>query len=296
MSSEDKLLKTPDFEIDYRNYTLDKADALEQYHDSCEIDLFIKADLKVFLLDRQYEIGGCSLLFIGENEIHKILYSENMYYERYVLNVKKSYVGSILRALKTDSLLEESKSLSIRRIRLNRKQFEKIKGMFGELYAQKRNAQIRPDAEYPYAKTQLKLAELLLAVNTLLRSSQQPYVPGKSENKVQNILKFIDENFGESITLSLLEKRFYLNKYHIAHIFKEQTGFSVTEYIQLRRVIASQEMLKETDMRIVDICVECGFNNLQHFYRVFRKITRCTPLDYRKKAGSKKERDLVGIR
>jgi YesN/AraC family two-component response regulator len=296
MDGETKYLRTPDFEIDYRSYAANRMEPLEQYHNSCEIALFIKADIKVFLLDRHYKVGDLNLLFIGENEIHKILYAENMYYKRYVINVKKSYIDAILSALKVDDILDEAKAVSVRSIALKRKQFEHIKELFREIHEQKSKAEsTKSDGAYQYAHIQMKLVELLMAVNEAFRSVQQEYTPHRSQSPVQDILKFIDRHCCENITLDMLEKAFFLNKYHIAHIFKEETGFTVIEYIQLRRVMMSQDMLKQTDRRIVDVCVECGFNNLQHFYRVFKKITHCTPLDYRKKNRLKKERDCVSV-
>jgi YesN/AraC family two-component response regulator len=80
----------------------------------------------------------------------------------------------------------------------------------------------------------------------------------------------------------LLEEKFYLNKFHISHVFKEITDFSVIEYVQQRRVIEAQKQLTYSQKKIIDICFDCGFNNIQHFHRVFKKITGVTPHKYRK--------------
>ncbi|HHV96245.1 MAG TPA: helix-turn-helix transcriptional regulator [Clostridiaceae bacterium] len=79
-----------------------------------------------------------------------------------------------------------------------------------------------------------------------------------------------------------LEKRFHFSKYYLSHIFKQLTGFTIIEYVQHRRIIEAQRMLRYTNKDIIEIGYDCGFNNIQHFYRVFSKITGTTPLHYRK--------------
>jgi AraC-like DNA-binding protein len=54
------------------------------------------------------------------------------------------------------------------------------------------------------------------------------------------------------------------------------------EYVQYRRTIEAQKLLEDTDKDILSVYYDCGFNNVQHFYRVFRKISKVTPSQYRK--------------
>lgn len=46
------------------------------------------------------------------------------------------------------------------------------------------------------------------------------------------------------------------------------------EYVQYRRVIEAQKLLKDTDNDIISVYYECGFNNVQHFYLVFKKYRK----------------------
>jgi len=116
-----------------------------------------------------------------------------------------------------------------------------------------------------------------------LMSAQKPAAKtGKKEKLIQSIIQYIDANYKHNINLDLLEKKFFIDKYHISHTFKEITGFTVMEYVQQRRINEAQKMLIHSSNEIFDICLDCGFNNLQHFYRVFKKISGVTPDKYRK--------------
>nr|WP_275983849.1 AraC family transcriptional regulator [Paenibacillus hamazuiensis] len=88
------------------------------------------------------------------------------------------------------------------------------------------------------------------------------------------------------ITLELLEKQFGLSKYYISHLFKETTRFTVFEYVANRRILEAKKLLEQTDQPIVQIALGCGFNNLQHFYRMFGRYAKMSPLQYRKTFGA----------
>ena len=103
----------------------------------------------------------------------------------------------------------------------------------------------------------------------------------KSLQLIHDIIKFIDASYMNEITLQTIVDKFFINRYYVCHLFKMTTGSSIIEYIQCRRVIEAQKMLLNSDISINDACFECGFNNLQHFFRVFKQVSNCTPGQYR---------------
>ena len=110
----------------------------------------------------------------------------------------------------------------------------------------------------------------------------QDNTPYKKDLQVRRIISYIDKAYADQITLKSLQQTFHLNQYHISHIFKDVTGFTVNEYIQYRRVIEAQKMLKDPDADIAAVCFDAGFKTIQHFYRVFKKIAKTTPSRYQK--------------
>ena len=68
----------------------------------------------------------------------------------------------------------------------------------------------------------------------------------------------------------------------MCHFFKNQTGQSVTEYINRLKVEKSKKLLKDTDMSVTDIAMKTGFEDSCYFTRVFKKYEKKTPLQYRK--------------
>ena len=78
---------------------------------------------------------------------------------------------------------------------------------------------------------------LLISVTCYLHLNRMAYEknnPGKIEgdqNLYRNILQYIDDHLEEDLSLEFLAGEFYVSKYHIAHIFKENTGISIHQYI-----------------------------------------------------------------
>jgi AraC-like DNA-binding protein len=69
-------------------------------------------------------------------------------------------------------------------------------------------------------------------------------------------------------------------------LFKEMSGVTILECLTQHRVASAQRMLLTTDMKILDIAFECGFNSPSSFYVMFARISGQEPSVYRKTAGS----------
>ena len=65
-------------------------------------------------------------------------------------------------------------------------------------------------------------------------------------------------------------------------LFKKAIGHSPIEYLNEYRIRQAKRLLEKTDLQVMEVCLECGFNNLGNFLQEFRKHTGTTPLQYRK--------------
>ena len=101
------------------------------------------------------------------------------------------------------------------------------------------------------------------------------------QNDIQNAIAFIDQNLTEPITLDDISKSAGLSRSHTSMLFRSITGISPYEYLLLLRIERAVDLLKRSNMTVLEIAHSCGFRNLANFNKSFRKITGMTPSGYR---------------
>lgn len=99
---------------------------------------------------------------------------------------------------------------------------------------------------------------------------------------VRAFLSYADAFYNKEITVADIAGLYGINKKYSGRLFKKEVGISFCEYLNLRRTEAAKGLLGETDMSIAEIALECGYNNITYFNRVFKKITGISPGEYRK--------------
>ncbi len=99
---------------------------------------------------------------------------------------------------------------------------------------------------------------------------------------VRKALNIIRESYIDPITLHEISKLCFVSSEHLSRIFKRETGYTVTEFINLLRIERAKQLLTTTDEGIMEIAFDSGFNTMEYFHRVFKKYTCLTPAHYRK--------------
>lgn len=108
-------------------------------------------------------------------------------------------------------------------------------------------------------------------------------IPLLNKDNILNIvLPYIDKNFLDNISLSDIAAKCFVNKYYLSHLFTENFGMSVGQYVRSKKLELAQKQICETNLPISDIAGQCGFSDPAYFNRLFKKATGLTPLQYRK--------------
>lgn len=94
-------------------------------------------------------------------------------------------------------------------------------------------------------------------------------------------IRYIEANIHKKITLDDIAAHCKISKYHLHRLFKALTGETLMDYVQARKLSASISALINTNMRIIDIALEYGFDYEQSYIRAFRKKFGYTPLKVR---------------
>lgn len=100
--------------------------------------------------------------------------------------------------------------------------------------------------------------------------------------KLKQSLRYLEENFAESITVGDIAAVSNYSASHFEKLFKELTGHSFTQYLKNYRLEQAADRIKTESAKISDIATACGFSNLSYFSRAFYQKYGMTPSDYRK--------------
>ncbi|MBP3361684.1 MAG: helix-turn-helix domain-containing protein [Clostridia bacterium] len=98
---------------------------------------------------------------------------------------------------------------------------------------------------------------------------------------VKNLKNYADTWYEKNLSLKSLAALYFINEKYIGRLFKKQIGMSFREYLCSVRLHRAEQLLASSDRQVIDIALECGFENVTYFNRVFAKKHGMTPLQYR---------------
>ncbi len=248
----------------------------EHFHSGYEI-IFITEGQSMFTInDTAYTYSKNSLLFLNNLEKHRMDLITTPY-SRYMIIIDSDYLDNAIK----DPIL-----LSIFKNRRNgsKNEFNIKNNDIGFINKTLYDLNIIYSKKNHY--WQIEFTSILCNLIIFLYRKYKEQFPlshiNKKEQRMLDIQYFIDENFKKDITLDSLSTDFFISKYYLAHSFKNVTGFTIKQYILLKRISFAKIQLYYTDDSITDIAMESGFNSQSNFIRIFSKKEGITPLQFRK--------------
>lgn len=246
-------------------------------HDYYEIYYFISGNISFYIEGKNISIKKGDLLVVNSRELHKpcICGNSKEPYERIVIHFKPEYVYFLnTKGYNLCNCFEMRKLGCFNKF--SREDIEKY-----EI-----NKEMK-DMEYYFKKDLAEssimvftiFTQMLIRLNKIYLNMEYPIfrvAENDVNKKVQLILNYINNNLSEKITLDMLQKKFFINKYYMCHIFKKSTGFTIQKYIIYKRLIKARELLSK-GVPVMQVSSLVGFNDYSNFYRLFKKVFGFSP-------------------
>lgn len=237
----------------------------------CEINLeehaLREGDICFFNGEELHQIRACSAGTQHEAILFDPRILDFSYQDEWELNVISPFVGR--RQLLTHFLHQTDESYSILK----------------PLVLQLMNVSLERPAGW-YVTCKLLLLQLIRAMYEcgLMITADETLSPGDKQkiDRYKNLVSYMEQNYARPITLQDLTDLISCNPQYLCRFFKEITDTSPMQYLISLRVEHACALLAGTARPILDISLDCGFENVSYFIRKFRQLKGCTPKEYRK--------------
>lgn len=278
---EDSILKfiavdgiDPDIEAHFRFISSVENAAGKHTHDFFEIFLILKGSVIHCVNGKKQLLKENSLVFIRDEDIHYYEQTEKSDCQFINLSFYKTVIDSLFEYLgegfSKDILLNPEMPPVVV---LSKPEKQYIQNRLESL-------NLIPNSRKSLVKAEVRalLAELF---SRYIMDMQAVYANNHPEwlNRLCSVMKEKD-NFVEGIP-ALLRISGKTHSY-ICKMFKQYLSLSPVEYINGLRLSYAENLLLNTDMDIIDICLEVGFENMSYFYELFKKHFKTTPHKFRK--------------
>jgi AraC family transcriptional regulator len=140
------------------------------------------------------------------------------------------------------------------------------------------------DGLYIDAISHMMAAHLARAHSTRSRPARIVPVKPISGWKMRRLVEFIEENLEGDLSLHALASEVGISPLYLARAFRAAVGQSPHQYVLTRRIERARELLRNTDMPVVDVALASGFSSQSHLAHWFLRQVGVSPAAYRRQA------------
>jgi YesN/AraC family two-component response regulator len=249
----------------------------KHYHDKFEIYYLVTGERYYFIKDSTFKIKKGHLIFINAGELHKTTDTDKSDYKRILIHFKKEYIN--VHNASIEILFDKLTQKHYQVLSLSLKEQQSLEMIFNEMNEETE----KKSFGYEIILRGLLMKLLVLISRCIGNMDESAYVSHDPKHeKISEIVKYINTHYKEVITISSLSKQFFISPHYLSRIFKKTTGFTIIEYINNIRVKNAQKLLTDYGEKVIQVLEETGFGSIANFNRVFKAITGCSPVSYRK--------------
>lgn len=274
-----KTMLSADFPLNV--FFTDATEFPPHWHEVVEVVYVLDGSLRVGVNSEIYTMNPKDILLITGGDVHYfvpepkrvnrlILHFDVAFFESAFPSAKKSRFSRVILTAKDDVTQDSGQSV-------HKLLEEQILAIIEENHTQHDAYRIAMRA---------RLFDILVILARLV--PMQAYSPQERNRhlnrlgRLENVFKYVDENYSSSITLQDIASVANFSEYYFTRFFKEATGMTFGRYINNYRVEKAAQLLKDTDDTITEVVFKSGFGSIKTFNRVFRQTKGCSPSAYKK--------------
>ena len=259
---------------------LDRESIPWHWHEEVEFGYVLTGDLEVVTVDRKYHFSAHQGYFMNGNilsSMHKQPGAGKTELQTHIFHpvflgghfqsvFETKYINPVIHNKNVDIIELKAES-----------------GFQKQILQKLRKAAVfqeQPDTEF---QTRNLFSEIWILLLNEIHSHPVQSVNLKNQDRIQTMLAFIHQNYGEKIALDDIASSAAVSSRECLRCFRNTIGKSPAEYLTEYRLDMAKKFLRETEMNVTEISFLCGFSSNAYFGKIFREKCGETPSTYRKR-------------
>ena len=238
------------------------------YHDFHKVVILISGKAAYHIEGKAYQLKPWDILLVNRHAIHRPEIDSSVPYERFILWVQNDIPWQELL-----KCFQKANDRSYNLVRLNSALQEKMKDILFEL-----ENSAKSDEYGREILTQSLFLQFMVYLNRIFLEKQ--YIFDKKsytfDSQIASILQYINHNLKEDLSVETLSARYYVSKYHLMRKFKQETGYTLHNYIVNKRLLMARTLISN-GMPVTKAAQESGFAEYSTFSRAYRKQFKTNP-------------------
>ena len=238
------------------------------YHDFHKVVIFISGKAAYHIEGKAYQLKPWDILLVNRHAIHRPEIDSSVPYERFILWIQNDIPWQELL-----KCFQKANDRSYNLVRLNSALQEKMKDILFEL-----ENSAKSDEYGREILIQSLFLQFMVYLNRIFLEKQ--YIFDKKsytfDSQIANILQYINHNLKEDLSVEALSAKYYVSKYHLMRKFKQETGYTLHNYIVNKRLLMARTLISN-GIPVTRAAQESGFAEYSTFSRAYRKQFKTTP-------------------
>lgn len=236
------------------------------YHDFDKITIFIKGRVHYMIEGRSYELEPYDIVLVKHNDIHRLTVDNSKPYERIIVYISPNFMN----AYKTDNYdlnycFQKAEMAGTNVLRIP--SLEKS-SLFKSILRLEHSF-----IDEGYAADlfrQVLFLEFMIHLNRSALKNRLEFIDTNFCNsKIIEMLDYINEHLAEELNIDFLADTFYISKYYMMRLFKQETGYTVGNYISQKRLLNAKELIL-SGLPKEQAAFDSGFKDYSTFSRAYK--------------------------
>lgn len=239
------------------------------YHDFNKIIIFLSGKVTYLIEGKAYNLKPWDILLVNNHDVHKPIIDPSQTYERIIIWANSDFIEKHnYEGCDLSNCFKLAKEKSFNLVRLEERFQDNIKYIISSLEASIKSEEFGSKLLSNSLFIQLVIYLNRVHLGNLYLENDETI---KYDKQIEKILKYINKNLKEELSVEFLSEKFYISKYYLMHKFKNETGYTLYNYVLQKRLLMAKDLIKNGEA-ITKAYMECGFKDYSSFFRAFKKM------------------------